>query len=392
MAREGRSHATDWIPYARQWISEEDAEAAAVVLRSDWITSGPQVEAFERAVAQYVQAPHGVAVSSGTAALHASMFAAGIGPGDEVVVPAMTFAATANAVVYQGATPVFADVEPDTLLVSPSAVEEMISPRTRAVVAVDYGGQPCDYDALRSITEDRGLALIGDSSHALGALYRDKPIGTLADLTTFSFHPVKHITTGEGGMVVTGDRELAASMRRFRNHGISTEARQRRAQGTWLYEMTDLGYNYRLTDFQCALGIKQLERLPGWIRRRREIARRYDEELEAIPGVSALVVRPEVHHVYHLYVIQLGRGRLSASREGIFTALRDAGIGVNVHYIPVHLHPYYRRELGTGPGLCPVAEKAYESLLSLPLFAAMDEQEVERVVQALRKVIRSHAA
>ena len=385
MAPEERGQAKDWIPYARHWIGEKEIDAVASVLRSDWLTTGPRVEAFEEAVAEYVGAAHAVAVSSGTAALHASVSAAGLGPGQEVVVPAMTFAATANAVAMQGATPVFADVEPDTLLVSPAAVEESLTPRTQAVMAVDYAGQPCDYDALRTITEAHGLTLIGDSCHALGARYQEKPIGTVSDLTAFSFDPVKNITTGEGGMVVTEAAELAAYARRFRNHGISTDAHQRATQGTWFYEMVELGYNYRLTDFQCAIGLEQLASLPAWIQRRREIAQQYDRALASLP-VEPLAVRPEVEHVYHLYVVKLDP-TLRRSRGKIFDALRKKGIGVNVHYIPVHLHPFYRQTYGTRPGLCPVAEEAYERILSLPLFPAMSDEELERVIRVVTQVL-----
>jgi perosamine synthetase len=240
------------MPYGRQVIDETDIEAVVQVLRSDWLTTGPRVEEFEQAVARCVDAPYAVAVSNGTAALHAAMYAIGVGPGDEVIVPAMTFAATANSVVYQGGTPVFADVEPQTLLLDPLQVAAKITPRTKAVVAVDYAGQPCDYTALRDIVEKHGVLLIADACHALGASCEGKPVGSLADLTVFSFHPVKHITTGEGGMVVTAHAELAARMRLFRNHGISSDHRQRHQLGTWYYEMTDLGYNYRLTDLQCA--------------------------------------------------------------------------------------------------------------------------------------------
>jgi len=262
------------IPYGRQLIGEDDIRAVADVLRSDWITTGPCVDRFERAFAAVVGASHAVSVSSGTAALHAAMFAAGIGPGDEVIVPSMTFAATANCVVFQGGTPVFADVDPATLLIDINDTERKITSRTRALIAVDYTGHPCDYDRLTALARGRGLLLVADACHSLGAEYRGRRSGSLADMSAFSFHPVKHITTGEGGMVTTGDPDLALRMRQFRNHGITTDQRQRAERGTWYYEMTALGYNYRITDFQCALGMSQLGKLPGWLARRREIARR----------------------------------------------------------------------------------------------------------------------
>jgi perosamine synthetase len=374
------------LPYGRQWVDADDIEAVAAVLRSDWLTTGPAVDAFEAAVAAFAGAAHGVAVSSGTAALHAAMYALGIGPGDEVIVPPMTFAATANAVVYLGGTPVFADVDSATLLLDPAQAEKKITARTRAIVAVDYAGQPCDYDALQRVCERHGLALVADSCHALGARYRGRPVGSLAALTAFSFHPVKHITTGEGGMIVTDDAELAGRMRRFRNHGIATDHRQRAERGSWFYEMADLGYNYRLSDIQCALGLSQLARLPAWLERRREIAARYDAAFAGHPSIQPLAVCPDIRHAYHLYVVRVDGNR----RQEIFQQLREREIGANVHYIPVHLHPYYRRRFGTAPGLCPVAEAAYERILSLPIFPRMSDADVERVIGAMAEVAGDH--
>jgi len=377
------------IPYAHQSIDNTDIRSVTEVLRSDWITTGPKVHEFEVAVADYVGARSGVAVSNGTAALHAAAFAAGIGPGDEVIVPAMTFAASANCVLYVGGTPVFADVHADTLLLDPARVEAKLSPRTKAIMAVDYAGQPCDYEALRRIADRHGLTLIADSAHALGAMYKGRKVGTLADLTTFSFHAVKHVTTGEGGMVVTDDPELEARIRRFRNHGISTDAHAREEKGTWYYEMVDLGYNYRLTDIQCALGLSQLRRLPKSLARRRAIAKRYDKAFASMAGVEPIAVSPDVLHAYHLYVIEIDAKQTGIDRDTAFRRLREEGIGVNVHYIPVHLHPYYRRRFGFGPGMCPVAERAYERILSLPMFPAMTEADVERVLSSVGQVIQA---
>ena len=367
------------IPYGRQSIDDDDVAAVVEALRSDWLTTGPRVEEFEAAFADFVGARHAVAVGSGTAALHAAMFAAGVGPGDEVIVPAMTFVASANAAVFQGATPVFADVERETLLLDPKSAAGRITSRTKAIVAVDYAGQPCDYDALRALADSHGLRLIADACHALGGRYRDRLVGTLADLTAFSFHPVKHITTGEGGMVATDDEELARRMRGFRNHGLSNDSRQREREDSWYYEMVELGFNYRLTDFQCALGRSQLRRMPEWIRRRRELARRYDAAFAAEPGIRPLQTAAGATHAYHLYVV-----RVDGNRGAIFRALRADGIGVNVHYIPVHLHPFYRSRFGTGPGLCPVAEEAYEAILSLPMFPGLTDREQETVVASVR--------
>lgn len=375
------------LPYGHQQIDEDDIRMVTDVLRSDWLTTGPKVAEFEEAFSQITGARQAVAVSNGTAALHTAMHAAGIGPGDQVIVPAMTFAATANCVVFQGGTPVFADVSPHTLLIDPDQVVHKITPRTRAIIAVDYAGQPCDYEALRTIAGRHGLVLVADACHSLGATYRGRPVGTLADLNTFSFHPVKHITTGEGGMVTTGDPVMAERMRRFRNHGIGSDQNKRNEQGTWYYEMTALGYNYRMTDFQCALGISQLRKLGAWVAARQEIARHYHHALADIEGVAPLGEHGDVTHAYHLYVVRLDSSRFKAGREVMFKALRAEGIGVNVHYIPVHLHPFYRSRFGTTRGMCPAAEEAYEEILSLPIFPGMSMQDREDVIRALRKVV-----
>jgi perosamine synthetase len=374
------------LPYGRQWIDDEDIAAVVAVLRSDWLTTGPRVPEFENAFAQEVGTVEAVAVNSGTAALHAAMAALGIGPGDEVIVPALTFAATANCVVYRGGTPVFADVDPETLLIDPLSVEARRTPKTRAIIAVDYAGQPCDYAALQALADRHGLRLVADACHAVGATYRGRPVGSLAALSTFSFHPVKPMTTGEGGMITTNDATLAQRMRTFRNHGITTDHRQREAAGSWFYEMVELGFNYRLTDLQCALGLAQLRRLPAWIHRRQEIARRYDEAFAAHPCATPLALRPDRTHAYHLYVV-----RVAGDRKRAFGALRNCGIGVQVHYIPVHLHPFYRQRFGTVPGLCPVAEAAYEQILSLPIFPQMTDADVDRVVDAVAQSVEADA-
>jgi perosamine synthetase len=375
------------LPYGRQAIDEEDIVAVTEVLRSDWLTTGPKVAEFERAFADFVGAHEAVAVSNGTAALHAAIYALGIGPGDEVIVPPMTFAASANCVVFQGGTVVFADVDSETLLLDPAEVEAKITPQTKAIVAVDYAGQPCDYERLRAIADRHGLSIVADACHAIGGSYKDRPVGALADLNTFSLHPVKHLTTGEGGMITTNDRALAQRMRVFRNHGITTDHRQREEQGSWFYEMVDLGYNYRLTDFQCALGLSQIKKLPGWVARRREIARQYDEAFAGIPAVTPLSVREDANHAYHLYVVRFDMAQLRASKSELFAALRGEGIGVNVHYIPVHLHPFYRQRFGTGPEQCLEAEMAYEQIVSLPMFAQMTDSDCQDVVSAVEKVL-----
>ncbi|MBI3816134.1 UDP-4-amino-4,6-dideoxy-N-acetyl-beta-L-altrosamine transaminase [Candidatus Peregrinibacteria bacterium] len=380
------------LPYARQSVDEEDIQAVTDTLRSDWLTTGPKVGEFEKTFASFTQSQEAVAVSNGTTALHTAYFGAGIGPGDEVIVPAMTFAATANAAVYLGATPVFADCDPATLLIDPGDVEKKVTEKTKAVVAVDYAGQPCDYAALRAVTKKHDVMLIADACHALGGTYKGNRVGSLADFSTFSFHPAKTLATGEGGMITTNDTEAAGRMRHFRNHGITTDHRERQEKGSWFYEMTTLGNNYRLTDFQCALGISQLKKVPVWTKRRQELAKRYDEAFAAIEEAASLRVRPDVSHAYHLYVLQLNLEHLTADRNSIYQALRAENIGVNVHYIPVHLHPYYRKTFRTGPGRCPVSEAAFERILSLPMFAAMTDADCDSVIQAMQKVLSYYSA
>ena len=379
------------LPYGRQSVDENDVRAVVETLQSDWLTTGPKGREFERAFAAFTGAGEAVAISSGTAALHAAMHVLHIGPGDEVIVPAMTFAASANCVAYQGGQPVFADVEPDTLLIDVNDVEKKITARTRAIVAVDYAGQPCEYDELANLARRRGLALVADACHSLGGAYKGRAVGTLADLNIFSLHPVKVMTTGEGGVITTASFETAHAMRRFRNHGITSDHFEREQIGSWLYAMVELGYNYRMSDIQSALGLSQLEKLAGWITRRRAIAERYDLAFARMAGVRPLRVKADVEHAYHLYVIQLDPTVLAADRARVFAALRAENIGVNVHYLPVHLHPYYRETFGTGEGLCPVAEANYERILSLPIFPAMSDDDVNDVIEAVWKVLSAYA-
>ncbi len=371
------------IPYGRQTIDDADIAAVVEVLKSDWLTTGPKVAEFEAGVAKYVDAKYAVAVNSGTAALHAMMAALEIGPGDEVIVPTLTFAATANSVVFQGGTPVFVDVKLETLLIDPAAVEAAITPKTRAIIAVDYAGQPCEYTRLQAIANKHGVTLVSDGCHALGAKFRGKAVGNITTMTAFSFHPVKPITTGEGGMITTNDKELADKMRTFRAHGIKTDAHQREKQGTWFYEMQSLGYNYRICDIQCALGIQQLTKLDGFTKRRQEIAALYDDRFAGSTQIIPLRKSPEVSHAYHLYVIKL-RG---LNRAEVYSKLREQGIGTNVHYVPVHLHPFYQQKFGTRKGRCPVAEAAYEQMLSLPVFPGMSNADVETVVETLKSIV-----
>lgn len=371
------------IPYARQLIDNDDIQAVVDALQSDFLTTGPMVDKFERALGEFTGATNVCAVSSGTAALHAAVASLGLKPDDEVIVPAITFVATSNAVIYQGGMPVFCDVDQDTLLIDVDKVEKCIGPRTRAIIAVDYAGQPCAYDELCSIARKHGIMLIADACHSLGAVYKGKKIGTLADITIFSFHPVKHVTTGEGGALLSNNRTLIDKIRRFRNHGISSDHRERQMKATWEYEMVELGYNYRITDFQSALGVSQLRKISAWIEQRCEIAQRYNDFFDHHPSTVPLKVLPQVKHAYHLYVVKIKQGK----RSEVFHALRQEGISANVHYLPVYLHPYYREKFGFAKGICPVAETAYEEILSLPIWHGLKESDLKFILSTLNKCI-----
>ncbi len=371
-----------YIPYGRQQIDEDDIAAVVDVLRSDWLTTGPMVDKFEQAVADYTGAKYAVAVSSGTAALHAAMFAIGIGPGDEVIVPPMTFVATANAVVYQGGTPVFVDIEAETLLINPDLIEEKITPRTKAIIAVDYAGQPCDYDRLNQISQKYGLILIADASHSLGASYKGRRCGSLADITTFSFHPVKPITCGEGGMVVTNSATVAEFCRHFRHHGISQSFRERQKTGQYQYDMIELGYNYRLSDLQAALGLSQMNKLTDWVALRQKKASIYDLQLQSIPEIRSLKKNTDSEHGYHLYVVRVSAG----NRDALYNWLKQGGIGANVHYRPVHLHSFYQQHYNTHSGCCPRAENAGQEILSLPIFPHISERDIRRIGHKIREL------
>jgi len=384
------------LPYGRQSLDDADVQAVVDVLKSDWLTTGPKVGEFEERFAAWIGARHAVSFSSGTAALHGAAFAAGLGPGDEAITTPMTFCATANCILYQGATPIFADVSPDTLNLDPEEVARKLSARTsarvKAIIAVDYAGHPGALEELGQLAKTQGQrqrerpVLIEDASHALGAEYRGKRVGSIADMTVFSFHPVKHLTTGEGGMVATNDAGLAETLRRFRNHGISSEARERLESGQWFYEMVLLGFNYRLTDIACALGLSQLEKLAANLARRREIAAQYAAAFRELRPVVIPTVRADVNPAWHLYPVRLNLEMLAVGRGEIFRALRAENIGVNVHYVPVHQHPYYRQHFQSKESF-PVAEDAYERLISLPMFHSMTAQDVADVTHAVNKVV-----
>jgi perosamine synthetase len=383
----GKPVRAELLPYGRQSIGEDDIAAVVQTLRSDWLTTGPKINEFEEAFAAWVGARYAVSFSSGTAGLHGAAFAAGLGAGDEAITSPLTFAATANCILYQGGKPVFADVRRDTLNIDPECVLKCVTPRTKALLPVDYAGHPADLDEIHKIACRHGLVVIEDACHALGAEFRGRRVGSISHMTVFSFHPVKHLTTGEGGMVTTDNPRFADTLRKFRNHGINSEARERQAQGQWHYEMVLLGFNYRLTDIACALGLRQLSKLDGNLARRRVIAAKYNEALRDVDGIVLPVVKEGVNPAWHLYPVRLDLDSLSASRADIFQALRAENIGANVHYIPVHLHPYYRGRFGYNPGDFPVSESAYDLLISLPMFHGMTDRDVDDVVRALEKVM-----
>lgn len=380
-----------FLPYARQTIEDDDVQAVVDALRSDWLTTGPRVEELERGFADYVGTVFAVAYSSGTAALHGAAFAAGLGPGDEVVVPAMTFAASAACAAYVGATPVLADVEADTLNLDPAELELLLTERTKAVVVVHYAGVPADTPRIRAIAAEAGLTVIEDAAHAAGAEAVDGRCGTLGDMAVFSLHPAKQLTAGEGGIVTTSDPELADRLRRFRNHCMDTSGREREQAGAFVYAIEELGFNYRLTDIQAALGSSQLAKLDRFVERRRALVARYDERLAGL-SLDTPVTPAGTRPSWHLYVVQLRLEELQTGRDEIFRALRAENIGVNVHYIPVHHLGFYSRLLGKRPGDYPRADRAYSRILTLPLFPAMTEEDVDTVGYALEKVLRRYGS
>lgn len=377
------------IPYSRQCIDDDDIAAVVSILKSDYLTQGPAVDAFESALAAYAGARYAVVFSSGTAALHAAYSVAGIGHGDEVITSPITFVATANAALYVGARPVFVDVEPDTANINTALIESAVTSRTKLIVPVHYAGHPADMEKIHAIARSHKLMVIEDACHAMGARYRGEPIGKCAysDMTIFSFHPVKHITTGEGGAVLTNNNELYKKLRQFRTHGITREHCTSPPDGAWYYEMRFPGYNYRMTDFQAALGTSQLNKLDAFVEKRRGIAGRYHESFRGNPHFDLPPERAYAFSSYHLYPLRL-RGKCREKKQEVFTLLRQRGLGVQVHYIPVYVQPYYK-ELGYRKGTCPSAEDFYQSEISIPLYPSMSSSDVEYVIDRLGEVFEA---
>ncbi|QJD87194.1 UDP-4-amino-4,6-dideoxy-N-acetyl-beta-L-altrosamine transaminase [Cohnella herbarum] len=384
----GNKKRSTFLPYGRQWIDEKDIEAVTSVLRGDYLTTGPYVPEFESKIAEKVGARYAVAFANGTAALHAACYAAGIGEGDEVITTPITFAASANCVLYQGGKPVFADIDERTYNIDPQSIERLITKRTKAIIPVDFTGQPANLDTILDLAAKYGLVVIEDAAHALGATYRSRQIGSISHMTMFSLHPVKHITAGEGGVITTDNELYYGRLLDFRNHGIVREPSRlgRPSPGKWYYEMQSLGYNYRLTDISAALAMSQLDKLDAFVSRRRRIAETYNHAFRELSAIRIPYQADDGNSSWHLYAIRLDLDKLNTGRDEIFSRLHDENIGVNLHYIPVYLHPYYE-DLGYPQGLCKKAESLYESILTLPLYPGMTDQDVEDVIHAVRQVI-----
>jgi perosamine synthetase len=380
----------EYLSYGKQTIDDKDIDMVIDVLKGEYLTTGPCVSEFEKKVAEYVGVKYAVAVSNGTAALHMACYAAGIGPGDEVLIPGITFAASANCVLYCGGTPVFVDVDYENYNIDIEDLKRKITNKTKAIIPVDMAGQAVDIDEIMKIARDNNLIVIEDAAHALGSEYKHRKVGITAHMTEFSFHPVKPITTGEGGIVVTDDEELYKKMNIFRSHGITRDKyMMNEYHGPWYYEQIDLGYNYRITDIQCALGISQMNKIDKFINRRREIVKKYNEVFKNIEEIHIPHEADFSNSGWHIYLIKLSLEKLTCTRKEIFEALQAENIGVNVHYIPVYLHPYYK-SLGYEKGICPVAEEIYNRIITLPLFPSMLDEDIDDIINAVRKVIDAY--
>ena len=380
------------IYYGRQWIGEDDIRAVEEVLRSDYITCGPKVDEFEQELARYTGAKYAVAVSNGTAALHCACLAAGIGPGDEVITTPLTFAASANCALYCGARPVFADVDPHTYNIDPASVRAHITDKTKAIVAVDFTGQAVRHEELRAICDEFGLVFIEDAAHAIATKYKGQQVGSLADLTCFSFHPVKAITGGEGGAVTTNDEALYRKLVLAHTHGIThDESLMQDAphEGPWCYEQISLGYNYRMTDFQAALLVSQLHKVEHFAARRKQIVSAYNKAFADMPELILQQEIPESDTCRHLYIIRLALDKLTCTRRQFFDAMSAENVQCQVHYVPVYWFPYYQA-LGYEKGLCPVAEEIYQGIMSIPLYPKMTDQDVEDTIHAVKKVVEAY--
>ncbi len=380
------------IYYGHQWIDEEDIGAVAETLRSDFITCGPKVDELESALEAYTEAKYAVAVSNGTAALHCACMAAGVGPGDEVITTPITFAASANCALYCGARPIFADINPDTYNIDPKSIREKITDKTKAIVAVDFTGQAVEYDEIRAICDENNLVFIEDAAHSLATSYKGHKVGSLADMTTFSFHPVKTITGGEGGAITTNNEDYYKKLVLAHTHGITHDEglmEDAPHEGPWYYEQIALGYNYRITDFQAALIVSQMKKLDSFAARRKEIVKKYNSAFSEIPEIIVQKEIPESDSCRHLYIIRLNLDRLNCTRREFFDAMSAENIQCQIHYVPVYWFPYYQN-LGYKKGLCPKAEEIYKGIMSIPLYPKMSDQDAEDVIHAVKKVVENY--
>lgn len=377
-----------FLPYARQFIDESDLNAVSEVLQSDFLTTGPKAKEFEDAIASYVGAKYAVTFSNGTAALHGACYAAGISEGDEVITTPMTFASSANCVLFMGGKPVFADIDKDNFNIDINDIKKKITTKTKAIIPVDYTGQAVNIEGIKELVKGKDIVIIEDGAHSLGTKFKGKHVGSLADMTMFSFHPVKTITTGEGGIITTNNETFYHRLLSFRSHGITREPDQLedKSNGGWYYEQQDLGFNYRMTDFQAALGISQLKKIDAFIQRRKTIVNRYNKAFAEIDGLILQKNEAYSDTSNHLYILKLDLSKIKVDRKEIYNALMAENIGVNVHYIPVYWHPYYR-DLGFKKGLCPVAEETYKSIVTIPLFPAMSDDDVDDVIAGVKKII-----
>lgn len=387
----GQPVRNNFLPYATQWIGDEEEKEIMSVLNSGWLTTGPKVRQFEEDIAKYTGAKYAIAVNSGTAALHCCVGAIDIQPGDEVITTPFTFLATANVIIYRGGKPILVDIEKDTYNIDPKKIREKITSRTKAIIPVHYGGHPCDMDEINEIAKEYNLKVIEDAAHALSAEYKGKKIGALSDLSCFSFHPVKNITTAEGGIVTTNDEELAKFCVMHRTHGITKEAMERYGKNAdWGYDMQRLGHRYNMTEFQAALGVAQLKKIEMFQKRRDEIVEQYNKAFSEMPELILPSVKPYAKSSWHLYPVRIKEGLLKVDRNQIIKALKAENIGVNVHYIPIHLHSYYQKNYGFKKGDFPICESVYDSIVTLPLFPKMDNSDVKDVLQAVKKVIEHY--
>ncbi len=385
-----------FYPYGHQSIDDEDIEEVKKVLKSDWITQGPKIKEFEDIIAKYCNSKYAVAVSNGTAALHLAALSIGLKSGDEAITSPNTFVASGNCIIYCNAKPVLADIKKDTYNIDPNEIKKQLNKNTKAIIPVDFAGQPCDYKIINEIAMENDLKIILDASHSIGAEFKmgNKNYKTgschFSDLSIFSFHPVKHITTGEGGIITTNDKEIYENLLILRTHGITKNpSLMKNNDDPWFYEMQMLGYNYRITDFQCALGISQFKKLDKFIQRRREIAKLYNELFENLEEIITPFEKNNVKHAYHLYVIKINPFKLAKSRRKVFEELRNEKIGVQVHYIPMHFQPYYHDKYNYKIGDFPNAEEYYANTISLPMYPNLKKEDVEEVFKRVKKIINN---